>query len=294
MAKKINLDESKLKELHSQGLSTKEVALELSVHISTVKRYWKKLGLIANKPFREKLSEQQKQHLSKKRKKWLAENPERHPWRRKDKFKSEPCEKAKEFLLSLGVEFIEEFVPEVSGRFFSIDIALPDKMIAIEINGNQHYERNGQLKPYYQERHELLESAGWIVYEIHYSACFNLEKWSDFINKIKQSAKKVDFDYFSYTPKTQEKRTCGDCGCYINPASIRCRSCNNSLEKKTKISWPSKEFFEKVLWEKPTTHIAKELGVSDNAVGKHIKKLGLLKPTRGFWVKAKETGIEPA
>ena len=39
---------------------------------------------------------------------------------------------------------------------------------------------------------------------------------------------------------------------------------------------------------KPTTSIAKDLGVSDKAVEKHVKKLGLTKPPRGYWVKQKE------
>ena len=234
MAHKIDLDELKLKELHSLGLSTKEVASQLVVHISTIKRYWKKLALIANKPIRKKLSEEQKQHLSKQRKQWLQDNPERHPWRRKDKFKSEPCEKAKEFLISLGVEFIEEFIPQVDGRFFSIDIALPDKMIAIEINGNQHYEKRGILKPYSQERHDLLESLGWTVYEIHYSACFNLKQWVSFVESIQDAQKKVDFDYFSYRPREKEKKTCLDCKCEVFSTSIRCRPCFN----KYQLSWP--------------------------------------------------------
>ena len=62
---------------------------------------------------------------------------------------------------------------------------------------------------------------------------------------------------------------------------------NNLPVSKTKIEWPPKEELEKLLWEKPTTYIAKELGVSDKAVEKHIKKLGLTKPPRGYWVKQK-------
>ena len=54
-----------------------------------------------------------------------------------------------------------------------------------------------------------------------------------------------------------------------------------------KIEWPSKEELEKLLWEKPTTSIAKDLGVSDKAVEKHVKKLGLAKPPRGYWIKQK-------
>ena len=62
-----------------------------------------------------------------------------------------------------------------------------------------------------------------------------------------------------------------------------------TLIHTTKINWPSKEELEKLLWEKPTMHLAKELGISDSAIGKHIKKLGLTKPPRGYWRKF-ETG----
>lgn len=55
--------------------------------------------------------------------------------------------------------------------------------------------------------------------------------------------------------------------------------------RKPKIDWPSKETLEKLLWKKPTVSIAKDLNVSDKAVEKHIKKLGLSKPPRGYWTK---------
>ena len=62
-----------------------------------------------------------------------------------------------------------------------------------------------------------------------------------------------------------------------------------TLIHPTKINWPSKEELEKLLWKKPTMKIAEELGVSDVAISKHIKKLGLTKPPRGYWRKL-ETG----
>jgi len=68
--------------------------------------------------------------------------------------------------------------------------------------------------------------------------------------------------------------------------------CDDGAEKikkpilrKTKIKWPDKQFLEKRLWEIPTIKISKELGVSDVAISKHIKKLGLTKPPRGHWSK---------
>jgi hypothetical protein len=120
---------------------------------------------------------------------------------------------------------IEEHDPEIENRFFSIDIALPDKMVAIEVNGNQHYERDGALKPYYQERHDLLKSKGWNVFEIHYSHCFHFDKWQGFTQALQNSEIKKDFDYLSYVPKIKIENTCIDCGIKIHKTSLRCRSC---------------------------------------------------------------------
>ena len=55
---------------------------------------------------------------------------------------------------------------------FSIDIAFPDIKFGIEVNGNQHYNSDGTLKPYYKERHDLIEKSGWILLELHYSSCY--------------------------------------------------------------------------------------------------------------------------
>ncbi|MDY5668732.1 MAG: hypothetical protein SPK43_05840 [Candidatus Onthovivens sp.] len=59
----------------------------------------------------------------------------------------------------MGINFIEEYCPFIDSAI-SVDIAFPDIKIGIEINGNQHYNRDGSLKDYYQKRHDKLEEAG--------------------------------------------------------------------------------------------------------------------------------------
>jgi hypothetical protein len=56
--------------------------------------------------------------------------------------------------------------------------------------------------------------------------------------------------------------------------------------RPTKISWPTIDELQRLLWTKPATTIAKELGVSDKAVEKRAKKFGLSKPKRGYWIRA--------
>lgn len=50
---------------------------------------------------------------------------------------------------------------------------------------------------------------------------------------------------------------------------------------------PTKEELEKLLWEMPTTHIAKIFEVSDKAIEKWSKAYGLQKPPRGYWSSKK-------
>lgn len=126
-------------------------------------------------------SEEAKILISEKRKKYLLENPDKHPWKRDKKKVSVPCENVKNYLRQNGIDFVEEFSP-LSDRLFSIDIAFPHLMIGIEVNGNQHYNSDGSLKDYYQERHDLIEQAGWRLIEVHYTECFNNEQIAKFLD----------------------------------------------------------------------------------------------------------------
>lgn len=118
-----------------------------------------------------KFSEERKAQLSLARKKYLKDNPDKHTWKNRSN-KSVPCERVKEYLKNNNILFVEEWNP-LDDRFFSIDIAFPDIKLGLEINGNQHYDSNGNLKEYYQERHDLIEKEGWKLIELHYSSCYN-------------------------------------------------------------------------------------------------------------------------
>lgn len=120
-----------------------------------------------------KHSDETKKLISEKRKKFLQENPEKHPWTKNSKFKSTPCEEFKKFLREKGYEFEEE-VKVVPDRNFSVDICFPNLMLIFEINGNQHYNlRTMELLPYYQERHNIISSLGWQIVEIPYNQSYD-------------------------------------------------------------------------------------------------------------------------
>lgn len=131
--------------------------------------------LAALKNIGRKMPEQTKRKLSIARKNFLTKNPESLTWKTANKNFSVPCEFLKTKLATLNIKYTEEYQPLIHvKRFFSIDIAFPDIKLGIEINGGQHYDTNSNLKPYYQERHDLILSHGWMLYEIPYRKAFNL------------------------------------------------------------------------------------------------------------------------
>jgi hypothetical protein len=238
-----NLDWSVIQNCYDNGCTWRDISKKFKINNATLTKYVK-LGFLKTRTSKEtfklfpksrpKTSEDVRKKMSEKRKQFLKENPDKHPWRKPNKHISEPCNKAKEFLKLLGVDFIEEFSPEIEGRFFSIDIAIPDKMIAIEINGGQHYSKEGSLKPYYQERHDLIEKAGWKVFEIHCRSCFKLEKWEEFAEIIKSSSRVKDFDYFNYEPKNKKISICDTCN--GNKKTSNSKSCGNCSRRKNKVN----------------------------------------------------------
>ncbi|AFZ57639.1 HNH endonuclease [Anabaena cylindrica FACHB-243] len=83
--------------------------------------------------------------------------------------------------------------------------------------------------------------------------------------------------------------SCSNCYASITKSSKlglckRCASLRSNL-KRRKVERPSKEELHELLWSKPTSLVAKELGVSDKAIEKWCKSYGIPKPPRGYWNK---------
>lgn len=99
----------------------------------------------------------------------------------------------------------------------------------------------------------------------------------------------------TYTGKNRAGQKTCSCGKKIHRRSTHCHKCakktksGNFNPKPTKINWPNKETLQKLVFEKPMITLAKELGVSDNAIRKHCIKNDIEFPKLGFWLK----GIQP-
>lgn len=220
-------------------------------------------------------SEETRNKLSNIRKEYLKNNIDKIYWKTKDKFKSKPCEFVKDYLRNNNIKFIEEWQPLVD-RYFSIDIAFPDIKFGIEINGGQHYDKNGKLKKYYQERHDLIVKEGWNLIELHYTKAFNI----DIIKSIIEFRKFEDQPDYSQFKKVKPKRT-------KKESEYTCKICDIKFLSKNKRNYctqtcfkfsvrklkdrPSKEELLNLLKEHSFVSVGKMFGVSDNSIRKWLK-----------------------
>jgi len=211
-----------------------------------------------------------KEKLSRIRKKFLKENPDQHPWRKHDRFISVPCEKIKKDLLSKNITFVEEHKP-LESRFFSIDIAFPNEKIGIEINGNQHYNKDGTLKEYYQNRHDLIVQSGWTIHEIHYLTVYN----DKFIDELCSDVSNLKLsDYTGYVKKAKKKLVynCQTNGCdnlLSNKRGNLCLQCYRISTRKV-----TRPPYDQLLQEIKDTNysaVGRKYGVSDNSIRNWVK-----------------------
>lgn len=69
-----------------------------------------------------------------------------------------------------------------------------------------------------------------------------------------------------------------ECGKERTRQAKKCWDCYKSQN-----NMPDKEYLEKLVWEKPSTHIASQFNVCDRTVKDWCDKYGISKPPRGYW-----------
>ena len=225
-------DWNQIQKEHNEGLPLKHILSKFNINRNRLDSAIE-LGLLLQVNHKQVMSPESRELISLARKEYLQKNPDLHPWRNGNRNKSVPCEKFKEKLKQHNIEFVEEYIPLID-RSFSMDIAIPNKMIGIEINGQQHYDNTGKLKQYYQERHDLIQSQGWTLYEIHYSLVWNDMLFTDIINKIKDSDYKIEFDFDQYNldrVNISKSNHCPSCNKQITKYAASCRDCYSKSDK---------------------------------------------------------------
>ena len=80
---------------------------------------------------------------------------------------------------------------------------------------------------------------------------------------------------------------CKKCGTEISKKAITGMCANCVSKNRRKSVRPKKEELARLLWETPTSVLAKNFGVTGNAVAKWCRQYGLNKPPRGYWAAQK-------
>lgn len=174
------LDWYRIQKEYDTGLSIEEIYIKYNFKGSVLNRA-RKSGLFKKR--HTKLSEEHKAKISKGRKEYLKKNKGRHNW---SQYKSEtkPEKEFKKIISKFNIDnkIYQYYKSEEFERNYELDFAIPELKIAFEINGNQHYNKDGTLTKYYKKRHDYLVSFGWKVIEIPYLLCFDSNKIENIIS----------------------------------------------------------------------------------------------------------------
>ena len=82
---------------------------------------------------------------------------------------------------------------------------------------------------------------------------------------------------------------CSCCEKRFQPKKSGQKCCSSACAQKLarKVNRPSCAELSRLVWEKPTTQLAEDFGVSDVAIAKWCKSFGISKPPRGYWRKTR-------
>lgn len=98
----------------------------------------------------------------------------------------------------------------------------------------------------------------------------SFRNWISMIDRTKQEIIFLNEEDHTIFKKISKSKYCKDCSKKLINNSIRCKEC--ASKKREKIIWPSLETLQKELSNKSYVKLGKELGVSDNAIRKHLRK----------------------
>jgi transposase-like protein len=151
--------------------------------------------------------------------------------------------------------------------------------VGIEVNGNQHYNRDGSLKDYYKERSDFIEGLGWELIELPYIMVYNDDVVDNLIKMVSDKSVSIERCEEIIKEKSLEieinkelnKNKCIDCDVELKGKYKRCNVCNGLNNRKVKDRPPLDQLLKEI---EETSYLAvgRKYGVSDNAIRKWIKQ----------------------
>jgi very-short-patch-repair endonuclease len=142
------------------------------------------IGKISSINKGRKMTDEQKKKISEARKKYLQENPEMVPYKLNHSSKISYPER---YFLRFLRGFIFQY--KVPGTLYEIDFANQERKIAIEIDGDQHYD-DKKMVDHDLKRDKILKDLGWETIRI---------RWSQFRSLDKEQRKKVIDKIMAFT-----------------------------------------------------------------------------------------------
>jgi Zn finger protein HypA/HybF involved in hydrogenase expression len=85
---------------------------------------------------------------------------------------------------------------------------------------------------------------------------------------------------FSNKGKAKARYSYCKCGRRMGKSSKMCLYCSNHSPKRKRINWPTDKEILELVWNNSLLQVGRILGVSDNAVRKHLKRQGFPVPKR--------------
>jgi very-short-patch-repair endonuclease len=241
----------------------------------------------------KKLSQESKDKISKARKKFLEENPDKVPYKLNHKYLKQSFPE-KYFVDCFG----GKFKPQYQFGSYTLDFADIENRLDIEIDGCQHH-LDPKIVEHDIKRNQFLNENGWKVLRIRWSEFKKSQKdeQKEIVNTILQDRipihpaitfyphdSSISDEAFQHIVYKKENKVCDKCGLVNNSKySSFCENC--IYQNRIKIKWPTVEEMTELVWKTPTTQIAKDMGISDNAITKFCRKNKIAKPGCGYWQK---------
>lgn len=155
------------------------------------------------------------------------------------------------------------------------------------------------LKYFYfmDKEHPLADKKGRVWYHRHVASCV-LGRWltkkeevhHDDENRSNNSVKNlvVTKDHAEHGRHHRKRKLCNcdQCGLEFYPSSAISKFCSKACASEARgcIKLSGKELSD-LVWNMPLTDVARFLGISDRAVSKKCRKLGVETPSRGYWLR---------
>lgn len=295
MEKKDTYDWVKIQEFYDEGNTWFKVSKKFNVSLATISTA-KKEGHFRSRSKSESLklynknqpkrvtSKDTKLKISKARKKFLLDNPDKVPYIMNHYSKGDSYPERYFTKCLKDSEFIKKYRLST----YELDFADTEKMIDLEIDGQQHFV-DPKIVESDKRRNKFLTDCGWRIYRVNWSAFMKLKKSDkDKVVDIIKNDLKINHDSLIYItgitcPDAFDKyknygklppKKCLDCEKIIKQESTRCNSC--CVRSRPKKLVTTKEELSKFISSNLTmVKIGEHFGVTCNAIRRRCDLLGI-------------------